>query len=286
MLFELTKKFYLAGLALLLICLHANAAKVDTVVTHSNVMNRVIKAVVIRPDNYNKKVKYPVLYLLHGFSGNYSDWVKKAPNVIPLADKYHCLIVCPDGNFASWYFDSPMSKEWQYETYVSAELVSWVDHHYSTIADRSGRAITGLSMGGHGALFLAIRHQDIYGAVGSMSGCVDLIPFSKSFGISQVLGEYESNPQRWKDNSVINMLDQIKPNSLSIIFDCGYSDGFYPSNMEMHNRLVKMKVPHDFIVRDGGHTWEYWGNSVVYQMLFFSRHLSGWEGQKSLSGSK
>lgn len=286
MLFRLFKRLYLCGLGLTLFCLHANAAKVDTVVTHSNVMNRDIKAVVISPDNYNKKVKYPVVYLLHGFSGNYSDWVKKAPNVIPLADQYHCLIVCPDGNFASWYFDSPMSKEWQYETYVASELVSWVDHHYSTIADRSGRAITGLSMGGHGALYLGIRHQDVYAAVGSMSGCVDLIPFSKSFGISQVLGEYESNPQRWKDNSVINMLDQIKPNSLAIIFDCGFSDGFYPSNMEMHNRLVQMKVPHDFIVRDGGHSWEYWSNSIVYQMLFFSRHLPGFAGTNGRHASE
>lgn len=284
--FEITKKFFLAGLALVLTCPSAKAAKVDTVMTHSDLMNKDIKAVVITPDHYNKNHKYPVLYLLHGFSGNYSDWVKKAPNVIPLADQYNCLIVCPDGNFATWYFDSPMSKEWQYETYVAKEIVSWVDHHYSTIADRSGRAITGLSMGGHGALYLAIRHQDTFAAVGSMSGCVDLIPFSKSFGISQVLGEYESNPQRWKDNSVINMLNQIKPNSLAITFDCGYSDGFYASNMEMHNRLVKMQMPHDFTVRDGGHSWEYWGNSIVYQMLFFSRHLPGMQSQKRPSGSK
>jgi S-formylglutathione hydrolase FrmB len=281
MLSKLFKKLSLVCVCIILVCLHANAAKVDTVVTHSNSMNRDIKAVVIRPDNYNKKEKYPVLYLLHGFSGNYSDWVKKAPDIVPLADQYHCLIVCPDGNFASWYFDSPVSNELKYETYVASELVSWVDQHYLTIANRTGRAITGLSMGGHGALYLAIRHQDTYAAAGSMSGCVDLVPFSKSFGISQVLGDYESNQQRWKGNSVINMLDQIKPNSLAIIFDCGYSDGFYPSNMEMHNRLVQMKIPHDFIVRDGGHSWEYWGNSIVYQMLFFSRHLPGWKVKKS-----
>ena len=285
MISELIKKLSLAGAGVLLFSLHANAAKVDTVVTHSNVMNRDIKAVVISPDHYSKKEKLPVVYLLHGFSGNYSDWVKKAPNVIPLADQYHCLIVCPDGNFASWYFDSPMSKEWQYETYVAGELVSWVDHHYVTIANRSGRAITGLSMGGHGALYLAIRHQDVYGAAGSMSGCVDLIPFSRSFGISQVLGDYETNQQRWKDNSVINMLGQIKP-GIALIFDCGYSDGFYPSNMAMHDQLVKMKIPHDFIVRDGGHSWEYWGNSVVYQVLFFSRHLGGWESRKAQHASE
>ena len=281
MLSKLFKKLSLVCVCMILVCLQANAAKVDTVVTHSNSMSRDIKVVVIRPDNYNKKEKYPVLYLLHGFSGNYADWVKKVPSIVPLADQYHCLIVCPDGNFASWYFDSPVSNGLKYETYVASELVSWIDEHYHTIANRTGRAITGLSMGGHGALYLAIRHQDTYAAAGSMSGCVDLVPFSKSFGISGVLGDYESNQQRWKENSVINMLDQIKPNSLAIIFDCGYSDGFYPSNMEMHNRLVQMKIPHDFTVRDGGHSWEYWGNSIVYQMLFFRRHLPGWEVKKS-----
>jgi S-formylglutathione hydrolase FrmB len=286
MLSQLFNKLYLVGIVLVVFCVQANAARVDTALTHSQIMNQDIKAVVISPDHYNRHQKYPVLYLLHGFSGNYSDWVKKAPNVIHLADQYQCIIVCPDGNFASWYFDSPMSREWQYETYVAKELVNWIDHHYATIADRSGRAITGLSMGGHGALFLAIRHQDTFGAAGSMSGCVDLIPFSKSFGISQVLGEYESNPQRWKDNSVINMLDQIKPGSLSIIFDCGVNDPFYASNLEMHNRLVKMKIAHDFTARDGGHTWEYWGNAIVYQTLFFSRQLNGWHVQKALAGSK
>lgn len=281
MLSRLLKKISLAGFALLFFCLHARAAKVDTVLTHSDAMNKDIKAVVITPDNYSREEKFPVLYLLHGYSGCYSDWIKKVPAVASLADQYDCIIVCPDGAFASWYFDSPVLKDFKYETYITGELVPWVDQHYSTIADRESRAITGLSMGGHGALYLAIRHQNLFGAVGSMSGCVDLIPFSKLFGISQVLGDYKANPERWKENSVINMLDKIKPGALAIIFDCGYSDGFYPSNMAMHQQMVKMSIPHDFTVREGGHTWQYWSNSIVYQMLFFSRHLPGWKVEKA-----
>lgn len=277
MLSRLFKKISLAGVVLLFFCLHANAAKVDTVVTHSDAMHKDIKAVIITPDNYTKKDKFPVLYLLHGYSGCYSDWIKKVPAVASLADQYDCIIVCPDGAFASWYFDSPVLKDFKYETYITGELVPWVDQHYSTIENRDGRAITGLSMGGHGALYLAIRHQNLFGAVGSMSGCVDLVPFSKLFGISQVLGNYKDNPERWKENSVTNMLGKIKPGSLAIIFDCGYSDGFYPSNLAMHEKMVKMNIPHDFIVREGAHNWQYWSNSIVYQMLFFSRHLPGWK---------
>lgn len=263
--------FLCAGL--LLISIRANAAKVDTVLTHSNSMHKDIKAVVICPEHYSKHNKYPVMYLLHGFSGNYADWITKVPAISQLADQYHFIIVCPDGNFASWYFDSPMNADWKYETYISGELIHYIDTHFATITNRNGRVITGLSMGGHGALFLAIRHQEVYGAAGSMSGCVDLVPFAKSFGISQVLGDYESNPQRWKDNSVINMIENLSPGALSIIFDCGYSDGFYPSNLAMHQRMVEKKIPHDFIVRNGGHSWEYWGNSIVYQALFFSRYF-------------
>lgn len=250
------------------------AATVDTALTYSTIMHRDIKAVVIKPAGYSVLKKLPVLYLLHGFSGNYSDWILKVPSVTKLADEYQMIIVCPDGNFAGWYFDSPMSKDWQYETYVGTELVNWVDKHYATIADRSGRAITGLSMGGHGAMYIAFKHQDTFGAAGSMSGALDIRPFPDAFGIEQVLGKYSQYPERWEKNSVINMIYLLKPNSLLITFDCGYDDFLYPANVAFHNELLMRKIPHDFTVRPGAHTWEFWSNSVVYQALFFSRYFN------------
>lgn len=254
--------------------LRVHAATVDTVLTHSAAMNKDIKAVVIMPDDYSVTKKFPVLYLLHGFSGNYSDWVLKVPSIKKLSDVYHMVIVCPDGGFASWYFDSPMSKEWQYETYISKELIGYIDGHYSTITNRSGRAITGLSMGGHGALYLAFKHLDRYGAAGSMSGGVDLRPFPDSFGIEQVLGKYSEYPQRWEQNSVINMVYLLKPNSLAITFDCGSSDFLFAANKALHEKLLERNIPHDFTVRPGAHTWDYWGNSIYYQALFFSRFFN------------
>jgi S-formylglutathione hydrolase FrmB len=247
----------------------AKAAKVDTVLTHSTAMHKDLKSVIVTPDNTGGK-KLPVLYLLHGFSGGYADWILKVPAIRTLADEYKMIIVCPDGAFASWYLDSPMNKDWQYETYVAVELVNFVDKHYATIPNKTGRAITGLSMGGHGALYLAFKHPDIFGAAGSMSGAVDLRPLSDSFGIEQLLGKYSEYPERWEKNSVVNMIYLIKPNSLAITFDCGYDDFLYPENLELHQNLLLMKIPHDFTVRPGGHTWEYWGNSINYQALFFS----------------
>jgi S-formylglutathione hydrolase FrmB len=266
-------------IALLIICtgsvwFGANAATVDTVLTHSTAMNKVLKAIVVKPADYSTAKKYPVMFLLHGFSGNYSDWIKKVPAITKLADTYHMLIVCPDGNFAGWYFDSPMNKEWMYETYVASELISYIDKHYSTIANRKGRAITGLSMGGHGALFLAFKHQDVFGAAGSMSGVVDIRQFSDSYGIEQVLGKYSEHPELWEQHCVVSLIYLLKPNSLALTFDCGYDDGMYSGNQELHEKLMERKIPHDYTVRPGGHSWEYWSNSINYQAMFFSRYFT------------
>jgi S-formylglutathione hydrolase FrmB len=266
-------------ITLLLICvtsfwLKANAATVDTALTHSAAMNKDIKAVVVIPADYSAAKKYPVMYLLHGFSGNYSDWIKKVPAISKLADTYHMLIVCPDGNFAGWYFDSPMNKEWRYETYLANELVNYIDKHYSTITNRKGRAITGLSMGGHGALFLAFKHQDIFGAAGSMSGVVDIRQFADSYGIEQILGKYSVHPEVWEQHCVVSLIYLIKPNALALTFDCGYDDDMYSGNQELHEKLIARRIPHDYTVRPGGHSWEYWGNSINYQILFFSRYFN------------
>jgi enterochelin esterase-like enzyme len=67
----------------------------------------------------------------------------------------------------------------------------------------------------------------------------------------------------------------LKPNSLAITFDVGYDDFLYQANQELHEKLLERKVPHDYTVRPGGHTWEFWGNSINYQALYFSRFFEG-----------
>ncbi|WP_183575053.1 alpha/beta hydrolase [Mucilaginibacter sp. X5P1] len=260
--------------ALLFFGLRSNAATVDTALTYSAAMHKNIKAVVVKPDDYSTSKKFPTVYLLHGAGGKYSDWVTNVPDkqtVQKLADLYDIIVVCPDGNVTSWYFDSPVDQAYKYETYISSELVSYIDSHYATIKDRSKRAITGLSMGGHGALYLAFRHQDVFGACGSMSGGVDLTPFPDNWDLAKRLGKYSEYPKRWEENSVINMIYLLTPDKLAITFDCGSSDFFYQVNKNLHEALLEHNIPHDFTVRPGAHTWEYWGNSINYQMLFFSR---------------
>jgi len=250
--------------------LSAKAARVDTVETYSDAMQKKIKAVVVTPDGYERGTAYPVVYLLHGAGGNYSDFTKNIPKITAWADYFHLMIVCADGNVTSWYFDSPVDPAWKYETYVSKELVAFIDKNYKTIKNRMGRAISGLSMGGHGAMYLAFRHQDVYGAVGSMSGGVDFRPFPKNWDIAKRLGSYAENPENWEKNTVTNMLYLLTPNSLNIIFDCGTEDFFFKVNEEFHEKLLERNIPHDFIVRPGGHTWPYWSNSINYQLLYFN----------------
>ncbi len=194
---------------LLLLCLTAfvvnvKAAKVDTVETYSDAMKKKIKAVVVTPDNYAAGTQYPVVYLLHGAGGNYSDWVKKGGKVADNADLYNIIIVCADGGVTSWYWDSPVDPTCKYETYITKELIPFIDKSYKTIKNRNGRAITGLSMGGHGGLYLGIRHQDIFGAAGSMSGGVDIRPFPKNWDMANRLGDYATNPDNWEKYTVTN----------------------------------------------------------------------------------
>ena len=250
------------------------ASVVDTIQTFSPSMKKNIKSVIITPDNYSSAKEFPVVYLLHGYSGNHLDWINKAKGFEKAADQYGIIIVCPDGGFGSWYWDSPVDPTSKYETFVSDELVKSVDSKYKTIKNRKGRAITGLSMGGHGALYLAFRHQDVYGAAGSMSGGVDIRPFPNNWDMSKRLGTYAEQPERWEKNTVINMLNLLSPNSLAIIIDCGSEDFFYKVNENLHQQLLYRNIPHDFITRPGGHTWPYWTIAIKFQLLFMSNYFN------------
>jgi len=263
---------YTAFILFLLLLQNAGAAVVDTVATYSPSMKKTIKAVIITPDNYANLQALPVVYLLHGHSGNYSDWVIKGKGVEKAADQYQIIIVCPDGN-NSWYWDSPVDANYKYETYVSNELINWVDSKYKTIKDRKGRAITGLSMGGHGALYLALKHPDVFGAAGSMSGGVDIRPFPNNWDMALRLGKYSENPDNWEKKTVINLLYLVKPNSLALLIDCGTEDFFYKVNENLHQQLLYRNIAHDYITRPGAHNWNYWNNAIQYQLLFMNNYF-------------
>ena len=246
------------------------ASRVDTLMLSSKSMGKELPNLVILPDGYETSDKdFPVLYLLHGATGNFGDWLHKVPKLKEYVDAYQFIIVCPDGGFTSWYFDSPVDDKMQYETYITKELLTRVDKKYHTIADRSGRAIAGLSMGGHGAFYLAFKHQDLWGAAGSTSGGLDIRPFPKNWDLAERLGSYAENKEVWEKNTVINLVYLLHGNHLKLIFDCGTEDFFYGVNKRMHEKLLERNIPHDYSERPGKHNTEYWANSIQYQLLFF-----------------
>ena len=116
----------------------------------SEIMNKKIPVSIILPKEYTDKKKYAVIYALHGWGGSFRSFAR-AKNIKELADKYDVILVFPDGNWNSWYVNSMKKKNSNYATFVSQEVVNYIDNKYSTIKDRNHRAILGFSMGGFGA---------------------------------------------------------------------------------------------------------------------------------------
>ncbi len=265
----------------------ALAAKVDTLEVTSAAMRKNIRVAVVLPDGYRKgKVAYPVLYLLHGGTGSFRDWLTKTPDktlLHALADRYRLIIVTPDGGPTSYYFDSPLDPASQYDTFISRELVEKIDGSYRTVRDRKGRVIAGLSMGGHGAVYLASRHPEQYCAAGSMSGVMNINTATwkvepdfaqlRARNFARLLGPPKDSLNPYPEYTAVGRTNEIKAANLHLILDCGVDDFLIETNRDLHYRLVENQVPHDYIERPGGHTWAYWQNALPYQVLFFDNVL-------------
>ena len=238
---------------------YAQASIVDSLDVPSAVMNKVYKAAVVLPSSYaNSKASYPVLYLLHGGSGHFNDWLNKTPDkmlVKNLADQFNIIIVMPEGETFGWYLDSPVDPTNKFETYITKEVIQKIDNTYRTVKSNKGRVITGLSMGGHGAMYLSTRHPDLFCAAGTMSGAMDMNytrfrineDFAKSLKdrFQKLLGTADTSNDVYVKNSIINMVDAIKKNGMPVIIDCGVDDFLIEANRELHHRLVFNNVPHD-----------------------------------------
>lgn len=244
------------------------ACRVDTLSVWSAVMQRGIGVSVIVPDNAVDGRQVPAVYLLPGYGDNHLRGYLGLTNVRTLADCLGVLVVVPDPK-NSWYFDSPVDSTLRYETFVACELVAYVDSCYPTVADRAHRAVTGLSMGGHGALYLGLRHQDVWGAVGSMSGGVDFRGFPDKWCLKDCLGPIDKGRELWDRNTVMAQLPLLKDGSLCLIIDCGTEDFFYNVNEALHARLRELGIRHEYTTRPGRHDWEYWKRSLRDHLLFF-----------------
>jgi S-formylglutathione hydrolase FrmB len=261
------------SLCLLLFTASLFAAEVKTITIPSTKMKKDVPATLILPDSYKDgKQKYPVLYLLHGAGDNHQKW-SKATTIADLADQYQMIVLCPDGGGKSWFFDSPIDPNFQYETHVAKECVAYIDSNYRSKAQREFRATCGLSMGGHGSMFLAIRHQKTFSIAVPLSGGVDIRPFAGKWEIKKRLGEYKDNKEIWEELTVINLAKQLKNGDLAISIDCGDKDFFLKVNRNLRDLLKKNGVTHNYEEHPGAHNWNYWKEAIKRQMPFIDKHF-------------
>lgn len=228
--------------------------------------------VVYKPDALDANRQYPVLYLLHGYSGNYKQW-SKIIDLQQYANQFGWFIVCPDGQYESWYIDSKVNAKSQYASFFFNDLFPYIQKNYPI--NNKNVFISGLSMGGHGALYLFSQHPEMFMAVGSTSGVVDLtqIGFLDS-SLEKVLGSKSANRSKWESSSALNLAENWtikKP----LIVDCGMQDALYNSNLIFKTKLEKLQIPLTFISQPGAHNRAYWAKSIDYHFLFFNKILQG-----------
>ena len=222
-------------------------ARVMPVQIPSASMGRNIPGAVVLPSGYDAQPnrRWPVVYCLHGAGDTWRlftevEWTR-------LADEHGFIVVCPDGAYTSWWFDSPVDPKMRYETHVSKEAVAWVDAHYRTVADRKHRAIMGNSMGGHGACWIGFRHRDVFGAVGSIFGGMDLRPFPNNWDIAKRLGPLAENHEVWRTHSVVTAAEDLKNGDIDFLAVIGTQDFFLDVNRALHRQLAERKVAHTYV---------------------------------------
>jgi S-formylglutathione hydrolase FrmB len=128
-------------------------------------------------------------------------------------------------------------------------------------------------MGGHGGIFIGFRHAETFSACGSTSGALNVTVITQGYGVEKRLGDTAVNKKYWHDWSALNVIEQYPKDSLAIIMDCGTEDRVLFMNRQVHEKMLKLKIPHDYIERPGEHNWKYWNTSVDYQLIYFKKYF-------------
>ncbi len=256
-----------------------------TVIAYSipgSTADRTAKAMVVVPhEHLSTDKRFSVIYLLHGYGVSYARYYEKFTeahrSLTALADRFGVILVMPDGGCCSWYLDAesdqPDAADWQYEQIITKHLVPEIDRRFHTWSERTGRGLTGMSMGGHGALYLCARHPELFSAAGSMSGVMDLRESLNPAPLAARIGTFEQHRQRWIEHSVLGLTDKFVGQQVSLLLDVGEEDPFIWSNRILHDKLLSLGVAHDYIERPGKHEWPYWINALPYHLQFLSDHL-------------
>ena len=259
----------------------------ESLVMNSSLMNQAVKfSIYLPPDYYVSNRRYPVVYLLHGLGDNETGWVQfgEADRIadagIRSGELPPMIIVMPNAG-TTWYVNDYQNKV-RYEDMFVQEFIPHIDSMFRTRTQREYRAISGLSMGGFGALTLAMHHPDLFSSCAAMSAAVRTdetfasIPDER---YNTVYAPIFSGPVKgeerltitWKRNSPITLVKSAPESELLKVrwyLDCGDDDALTVGNSLLHIAMLERKIPHEYRVRDGAHMWSYWRTGLPDALLF------------------
>ena len=280
----LDMKRFLTLSILLLAAVSANAGKIVTDSLYSNILKASVKYNVYLPDGFEESVKtYPVVYLLHGLGGNYTDWAKKASakaiadELIGTGEAVEMIIVMPNAGGADrhnvWngYFNMP---GWNYEDFFFQEFVPAVESKYRGIGDKGHRAVMGLSMGGGGSTVYCQRHPDMFSSCYAMSAWLDStvredMEKDKFYLVNKAVREHSALD--FIDKADDATLEQLR--TVKWFFDCGDDDGLMDLSVALFQKMRARGLRSELRIRDGWHGWEYWHTALRLSLPFASRNF-------------
>jgi len=257
-----------------MISLSVSAQQVLSQKIYSTTMQKEIKTVIIRPE-IEKGKSYKTVYILHGYSGNPErTYTKDIPDLIKKSKDYQTIYVLPDGNFNSWYVDSPIDPHSQYARFIGNELVDYIDSHFPTLKERKSRGILGWSMGGFGALNIGLSYPQTFSIVGSTCGALDFSYFGESYKgyqVENVLGPYQQLASQYR---LTNRAEKMKTAQQTYLFDCGTEDEqMIEMNRSFHKLLTQQGVNHFYTESPGKHDTQYWSTAVSHQLSLFENYF-------------
>lgn len=254
----------------------------------SKILGRPVRYCAFLPVGYdpNGAGKYPVLYFLHGLGGN-EQLLLRSGGMTMLQDLHdqkkidNFIVIAPDGG-RTFYINSRDGKV-KYEDFFIREFIPYIESHYRAQGTRAGRAITGVSMGGYGALRFALKYPAMFSSVAAHSAAlIDelpdiVIPEEQGTQWAQTMGGTFGSPidhDFWEKQSPFTIVRKSpRPTGLQIYFDCGNDDdfGFYKGAQQFHDLLTQKKIPSEFHLYPGGHDWSYFAAHLPASLEFQSR---------------
>ena len=253
----------------------------------SKILNRAVPYCVLLPPSFDadKTLRFPILYFLHGLGDNEQMFLRSGGwNLVDdLREKGRIkefLIATPAGG-PSFYINSLDGKV-RYEDFLLQEFFPFIERSYRVRSGRANRAISGISMGGYGALHLAFRHPQLFSAVSAHSAALlEKLPSASSVnsqpaGAARFFGGLFGNPPDpsfWERHNPIAIARTAPLSGLKIYFDCGTEDdfGFEAGVTALNKTLTARKIPHEFHLYPGRHDWSYFASHLEASLSFHSK---------------